>query len=846
MNHLSVTPAPKFYYKRVVDGVFLLGIVLAILGLTYFYMSSERFFYYWDYGGYYGVTVNQALDFRESPLSALVQLWYSLNLDYNYVFTVLLAPFIWMWGESRLVYVFGVALVYQLPLMLLVSALATKLIPCCSRVVFWSTALLGFFIPVFWAPTLYGYPDAGAAALITLAVWIYWRDMDLKAWWQIGLIGFCLAVAMIFRRHFAYGGTAFLVAVTLQAGFRFLARVWQQPRQAWLDLFTSGLRIGLIGITVLSTLAILAWPFFINALTQDYSILYSSYAQSPGELFWYYLNIYSWPVWSLALLGLFMGLFTRTLSPVHAGFVILYGTIALTQWIFMVHYISPNYTLHFTPFIVLGLTALGWTIWLNHKKRVHIAVLGLIIVYLILNTVNSLSAWQLFDNVHSFFSSRFPPRVRNDYSEVVRLVDYLRATTSPRTPIFVASSSGWLNDDLLFKAEQALYGPEHSTLNILFSPHIDSRDYYPLEGLLRSDYVAIAEPFQYHQSVEEQDVVKVVVDAFAENWEIARDFTRLPPQFSLGNGVTVNIYQRIHPTTLATALRTYAAMQDYVGARPGNQPDWIIFSEFVPSSITKSQDSTYRIWTHASNKAEGPQSMFLYMGELPAQGEVTGTLIFQDDKCVGVSVGIGLLDAQSKIIELVEQSIRPDANSINFTLPFHNSQASSLYLYVSNVGDEPIYNCTVAIEQLSPKETVAKELSLALSEWQYSGLELVNTDPSQYELRVTGEDPISRSPVLNLPAEDYNYLIVKVILSPPIECKILTFYFTTNGAPTESELRSIYIPYNPSPISQNYVFPVYLHPEWRGLISTIRLDPVCGLNSDGSEVKFQIESVTLH
>ncbi len=845
MNHLSVSLAPKLYYKRAVDGVFFLGIVLAILGLTYFYISSELFFYYWDYGGYYGVTINQAVHFRESPLSALVQLWYSLNLDYNYVFTVLLAPFIWMGGESRLVYVLGVALVYQLPLMLLISALATKLIPCCSRVVFWSTALLSFFMPVFWAPTLYGYPDAGAAALITLAVWIYWRDMDLKAWWQIGLIGVCLAVAMIFRRHFAYGGTAFLAAVTLQAGFRFVARVWQQPRQAWLDLFANGVRIGLIGVTVLSTLAILAWPFFKNALTQDYSSLYSSYAQSPSELFWYYLNIYSWPVWSLALLGLFIGVFTRTLSPAHAGFIILYGGIALIQWMFVVHYISPNYTLHFTPFIILGLTSLGWTIRLNHKHKMCLAALGLIIVYLGLNTINSLSGWQLFDNVHSLFSNRFPPRVRNDYSEVVRLVDYLRASTSPQTPIFVASSSGLLNDDLLLKAEQVLYGPEHSTLNILSTPHIDSRDYYPLEGLLRADYVVIAQPFQYHRSAREQDVVKVVVDAFTENWEIAKDFTRLSTHFVLTNNVTLTLYKRIRPTTLTTALHTYTAMQDYVGTRPGNQPDWVIFSEFVPSSITKNQDNTYRVWTHASNRAEGPQTMFLYTDELPAQGEITGTLVFHDSNCVGVSVGIGLLDVQSKIIELVEQSNRPLANRIKFTLPFNNSQASYLYLYVSNVGNEPINNCTVAIDQLSLSTLVAEKFPLTLSDWQYSGLELTNTDLSQPWFRVTNEDPILRSPVLTLPAQDYKYFVVKALMVSPIECKNLTFYFTTNDAPLESESRSIYVPYTPNPISQSFVIPVYLHPEWRGLISTIRLDPVCGLNHDGSAVGVQVESVTL-
>jgi hypothetical protein len=69
-------------------------------------------------------------------------------------------------------------------------------------------------------------------------------------------------------------------------------------------------------------------------------------------------------------------------------------------------------------------------------------------------------------------------------------------------------------------------------LNILYTPVTDSGDYYPLENLLKAQYVVVATPFQHHLRTEEQDVVKVGVDIFAQNWEFARDFTRLSEQFS--------------------------------------------------------------------------------------------------------------------------------------------------------------------------------------------------------------------------------------------------------------------------------------------------------------------------
>src|SRR5262249_37174477 len=159
---------------------------------------------------------------------------------------------------------------------------------------------------------------------------------------------------------------------------------------------------------------------------------------------------------------------------------------------------------------------------------------------------------------------------------VVRLVDYLaRAAGDNRKPVYVAASSPNLNDDLLWHANRVLhedvlsYGSGHfwdsRHLNILhWVPLADSRDTYPLDKLMAAEYVVVATPFQCHPHPEEQKVVQVVVNAFTEPWPFARDFVRLPETFTVGDGVQVAVYRRQRPTSLATAIQTLKAMEEFI------------------------------------------------------------------------------------------------------------------------------------------------------------------------------------------------------------------------------------------------------------------------------------------
>lgn len=195
----------KWYrQKNAIDLFLLMGLILVTAAIATFYISSEKFFYYWDLANYSNKTSELVESFRSSPHQAIKTFVKSLSDDYSQLPCLLLVPFIFLFGDSRIVYIVSSALVYIVPFSLVMGMLATKIIPVHSRLVFWSTTFLTLLIPPTWISTLRGYPDIGAAVLIGLAVLIYLKDIKLKIWWQAPLIGVLLALAILFRRHFAY------------------------------------------------------------------------------------------------------------------------------------------------------------------------------------------------------------------------------------------------------------------------------------------------------------------------------------------------------------------------------------------------------------------------------------------------------------------------------------------------------------------------------------------------------------------------------------------------------------------------------------------------------------------
>ncbi len=719
----------KLPRKFLIDGFFLLLLILATVVLTSIYVSSEHTFYWWDYAGYNTATVNTANLFRDSPNQAWRGVIESLSKEKNLLISLPLVPFILLFGESRLSYILSISLIYVLPFRLLLGAISAKLIPVYPRLVFWSTVLLSLLIPMSWIPTLRGYLDTGGCVFIALAILVYLQDVKLKSWWRIPLIGFLLAVAVLFRRHFAYSAIAFLGAATLQNFIEFIIlirgrkttlkyrRDTEMPCPKDEDtalpypyryLFESGIKLGLIAATSLTVLMLVAGDFTRSAVTVDYRNLYAAWSLPVSDILTRYASFYGLGTWLLVAIGFSAGILTRILVSEAAIFVVLFGILSLVEWLLVLRYGYLHYTIHVTPIALLGLSAFFWTTWLTLKGKIRYLMLGTAGLYLVVNAAVGLIPVKV--DLSRLFVANFPPLVRSDYGEVVKLVEFLRKLAPNEEPIYIVGASNSFNANILRQANRKLNPPEGWwKLNTIGRPQIDSRDTYPLPELLMSQYAAVAVPFQQvllsDEQVlrsHEQDVVKVVYDAFTQNWEISRDFQQLPEQFQLENGVTVRVYQRIRPTAIATAVKTLDAMQKQIGDKPGTQLDWISLNQSIYTSpdysVSRESNNFYKIVTHPIKNSQKLDTSFLYLGSISDKPQVTGKLNLPNKQCSGVSLRLTSWNKQGKLIDSAAQ---------NYT----QANPSDLNLLVE--GKNPIY---LLLEVLSSeKQDLTKQCKLEIN-----------------------------------------------------------------------------------------------------------------------------------
>lgn len=700
-------------YRLLIDSIILLTIVLIIITVTSIYVSNEHTIYWWDFVGYQNATHNLTNLFRASPAKALNDILGSLSQQKNYLITLPLIPFIYLFGNERFVYILSLNLIYLLPFSLLVGAIATKLIPFHFRWVFWSTVIITLLIPMTWSPSLRGYPDIGASLFILLAMVIYLKNIKLKSWWQVPLIGLCLGISIILRRHFAYSAIAFLAAISCLVLINFFTDLKHQ-QTAFKKLLEAGIKIGLISLTAFLTISIFAWGFIQNSLTENYRTLYAAWSLSIPDIFWRYACFYGLGTLLFVCLGFSLGILTKTLIPSTTIFLFLFGTFSLIEWLIILRYGNIHYSLHFTPILVLGLAGFIWTSISILKGKTKAIVLSLTGIYLLVNLTFGLTSIGKFNNsLRPLFATNFSPLIRSDYHEVLRLADYLSKLAPNQELVYVAGSSNQFNANIIRNANRIINPQNWWKLNAISKPHIDTRDTYPLTELLEARYVVIPRPFQKVLLTDEQvlkpgqqDLVKFVYDAFTQNLPIAQDFQKLPTEFILDGNITVSFYQRIRLTSISTAVQTLSAMQEEVPQRPGRQLDWMSLNQspyitYNYSAVTQDGNNSYKLMTDPSDRSKQTSRYFLYLGQLSPQTNITGKFNFLSQECAGLSLRLSILDAEGNVRETTLTKYIPGSSS-NLDLSLNGKNPAYLLLEVVSIyNDKLTDNCGWEIKNLA-------------------------------------------------------------------------------------------------------------------------------------------------
>jgi hypothetical protein len=404
-----------------------------------------------------------------------------------------------------------------------------------------------------------------------------------------------------------------------------------------------------------------------------------------------------------------------------ALFVLLFGSLSLLLWVNMAGEVGVHYTLHFTPWLVLGLFAVLWTLGTRVRPPAARA-LGLLLAtgYLLGNVAFALQSPEYQDVSEAtrhaagaaLFARYLGPYRRQDYGEIVRLVDYLaREAGDDLKPIYVAASSPYLNDDLLWHANRVLhedvlsYGRKHfwdsRHLNILhWVPLADSRDTYPLDKLMASEYVVVATPFQYHLHPEEQKVVQVVVTAFTEPWPFARDFVRLPETFTVGDGVTVVVYRRQHRTSLATAIRTLSAMKEFIGRRPGRQSNWVGLGGSPETYVNRVRENNDVVKIVALVNSVPATLPFLYTEKPPARARVTGSVKADDAKSI-LGIHLDAVDTAGKSLASAQSTPTAGGGDFDLTLPTNGAAHLLARVTMRGVTSKPEFSSWMSVNNLT-------------------------------------------------------------------------------------------------------------------------------------------------
>ncbi len=619
----------------IVDGAALIVLVAVVLGVTAAYVGSERTFYFWDQAAYQDIASRTAAAFRDTAGSGLASLQASFDADYNALFALPLVPWLLAFGDSRLAFVLGLALLYLVPLTLAVGALAARLVPGGGRATFWLATGLALLVPMTWVPTLRGFPDSGAAALVVLATLVFLEDDRLREPRTLLKVGGLLGLAVVFRRHFAYAVVAFLLAIAAHALVERARAGRARPLGAWVPGLA--VRVLAVGAIALATGVAVAPAFVRRILEHDFTSLYRSYEQPPAAFTRYFVDCYGLGTLVLAGAGFAVSAFSPRADWRRVRFVLLFGGLSWMHWLFLVRQVGEQYTLHFTPTIVVGLCLLLVGPLPVRQPFSRPAVVGLVLASSAANLALGLGGLSLAPPaLRPLVAEPRPPLVRPDYDAVVDLVRSLRGGAGAEQGIFVVASSWCLNPGIVSAVDRAVSGGTGG-LDLLPVPSVDSEGFYPLNELLGAGRVLVARPFQYHLSPREQVLLRTVYDTFAGGTGMAGDFTESARVFPLED-CSVSVFERRRPTSPATALAMLRAFEERLPRRPGTQPDWVTIDRRFATWVARNPDGSTALVAHPSPRGATPSTTFTALDPPDGPVSIRGTVRFTDERCRGATL----------------------------------------------------------------------------------------------------------------------------------------------------------------------------------------------------------------
>lgn len=663
-------------------------LALSALLVTFFYVSSERYFYISDFNYYHLAAVQAVKAFKMQPLIYPLLLVASTGNTHNMLFTLPLTLCMAVVGVSRAAFVCSLVFCFTLPYLAIFSSIVSRCQPEHGKKLFFSALFFLFFLPVFWVPAWRGYPDH-LAAMQSLIVVLYYLQAGRRMSTRFCLVaGILLALAPLFRRHYFYSDIALIVSLFIDQMLAAGAE-GKSPVQAFLSRLKPFL---VMGGSLVGFLATFGFLFLRQVLSNNYGSLYKSAATPSLECFGYFFSSYSIPIVLSALLGFAWALRSTSLVSHTVRFLALYSGILALMWPALGTHIAHHYLLYWMPLVGIGNALLLYQLFtLNKLYLVPVAIYGACNLFIGLSPLPLLASlpfhparWGMLrspvaggDAVSLFFSPAYGPLQRNDFDEVKRLIDYLRASVPDGGKVLPGASWDTAEADAMRNAERYFYGPDNTRLTFLNQPYADSSESYPLERILASCYVLPVTPVFYLYSKPGEKLADMFVEIFEKHWEISKDFERQSNVYKLDGGYTMEVYRRVRPTSPQCAVRTLTKMVDYLPARPDGEPPFVN-TDNVSETVGEKKRADYAVLTNGdAQSVDEPHHYIMSTVEKSGKVTVNGVVRFDDDKekpathpdILQVSIDMMALDKDGHKLAIVSQDLAvPGEFTLNLDL----------------------------------------------------------------------------------------------------------------------------------------------------------------------------------
>ncbi|MGQ3480969.1 hypothetical protein [Paenibacillus sp. TY11] len=519
---------------------FLVFFIVAVF--VFAEVSRDRFVYFWDYGGYWGVTIEQSRNFFIIPFQTLRDLYVSINImEYNNIIPSLLALPMKIVGESFVSYVMLVLFLFIFPMSLVLSFCFYKITKKAgwNKISEHTTLLILFSFPFLFMPLFFGYLDA-TCLLATSVLWLVaidydWGKMDYRKCIVMSLM---LILVVLQRRYFAFFAVSYILALSASIVLKFLFE--KEQRKNLIKYFI--LNMAFVGTLSLGILLLLFRGFLEQSVFNDFSRAYSAYSNGNNlDKFGDVTKSFGLYLYSFVILGFLIGIMKKGIRSISLS---LFLSFIITQILFFrIQSMGPHHKyLLYTQISLLVLVAIaGIYNFLIHDtvKRIGVTVLAVLFLLNFAYTFRLIPLSKVGGIIYSVES--YQPKVRADIPQLQLLANNLNTMSQQHnSKIYVLASSTYINDDILRK----LYLPDvvNYMPNLASSSNVDLRDGFPVE-FLNADIVVVADPIQYHLRAEDQQVVGLLAKEIMQGHIINNNFT-FSKEYTIENGIKLRVYKK--------------------------------------------------------------------------------------------------------------------------------------------------------------------------------------------------------------------------------------------------------------------------------------------------------------